>query len=263
MQVENGDGWRTALSLVRAVLEADGERERETARDAAFRFLSSSGKKHLLSLAHLLRPGTTMKAVQAAVVPLERRDRRARVADDTMGLRTSDFPVSRRRPARFAVVADNIRSAFNAGGLFRTADFFGAEKLVLCGYTPDPSNRQVAKTALGASDTVPWERAADVRDAIETLRSEGRAIYALETADAARSMFEFAPAVPCALVLGNERFGLDRDVLSLCDAVLEIPSFGAKNSLNVVSAFAVAAAFLRSKLPADPAPPPPAAGDMV
>ena len=241
------DGWKTALALVRAVLDADGEAEREAARDAAFRFLCASDRKHLLSIAHLLRPGTTLRAVQAAIVPLERHDRRARVTDAEMRVRDADAPDAVRRPAPFAVVADNIRSAFNAGGIFRTADFFGAERIVLCGYTPGPENAQVEKTALGAAGAVPWTRCADVRDAIDGLKKEGRAVYALETADGARNVFTFAPRMPCALVLGNERFGLDADVLALADEVLEIPSFGLKNSLNVVSAFAAAAAFLRAK----------------
>ncbi len=118
---------------------------------------------------------------------------------------------------------------------------------MLCGYTPGPDNPQVAKTSLGADEAVPWSRAADVRDAIDELKKNGAAVYALETADRAESAFTFEPRWPCALVLGNERFGLDSDVLAMADGVVEIPSFGRKNSLNVVSAFAVAAAFLRAR----------------
>ena len=143
------------------------------------------------------------------------------------------------------MVADNIRSAFNAGGLFRTADFFGVERLVLCGYTPGPENPQVRKTALGADETVPWEHAGDVRDVIDRLHADGYTVYALETADGAIDVSSVTPSFPCAIMLGNERFGLDPDVVAAADAVLEIPSLGMKNSLNVVSAFAVAAAFLR------------------
>jgi tRNA G18 (ribose-2'-O)-methylase SpoU len=144
------------------------------------------------------------------------------------------------------VVADNVRSAFNAGGIFRTADFFGVERLILCGYTPGPDNPQVKKTALGADETTPWERAGDVRDVVDRLHVEGRRVYALETADGATDIAACAPVWPCALLLGNERFGLDPDVVAMADEVLEIPSHGMKNSLNVVSAFAVAAAFFRA-----------------
>ena len=244
----SNEEWKEALRLVRAAFElADGTPEQEKARAAAFDFLRLAESKRILKLAHLLQPGATKRSIQAALVPLERVDTRAKVTDAEMGIRNTDV---RREPDRapFAVVADNIRSAFNAGGIFRTADFFGAEKLVLCGYTPTPDAPQVRKTALGADLATPWEAVGDVRDAIDALRAEGRAIYALETADSAHDIATFAPRLPCALLLGNERFGLDPDVVAMADEVVEIRSHGLKNSLNVVSAFAVAAAFLRAKM---------------
>lgn len=236
--------WKTALQLVRAALDEGTD----AARAAAFDHLRTASSKRLLGLAHLLQPGTTPRAIQAALVPLERVDTRAKVTDVEMGIRSTDRPA--RKPSatnglRFVAVADNIRSAFNAGGLFRTADFFGAERLILCGYTPDPENAQVKKTALGADETVPWEKAGDIRDVIDRLRADGFAIYALETADGAQDIAVAPLKSPCALLLGNERFGLDPDVVACADAVLEIPSHGTKNSLNVVSAFAIAGAFLR------------------
>ena len=181
-------------------------------------------------------------------MPLERVDKRAKVTDAEMGIRTTDNQARSVHPpsgGRLAVVADNIRSAFNAGGIFRTADFFGVERLVLCGYTPGPDNPQVKKTALGADETVPWEHAGDIRDVIDRLHAEGYFVYALETADGATDIATVTPSFPCAILLGNERFGLDPDVVAAADAILEIPSHGMKNSLNVVSAFAVAAAFFR------------------
>lgn len=239
--------WKQALALVRAAYEAmdaADDSAAEAARTAAFDFLRLSEEKRLIGLAHLLQPGATLRSVQAALVPLERVDRRVKVTDADMGIRTTDSPrIPERAP--FTVVADNVRSAFNSGGIFRTADFFGAERLVLCGYTPTPENPQVVKTALGAHETVPWEHAADVRDVIDRLHRSGIAVYALETADKAQNLMDFEPCFPCALLLGNERFGLDPDVVAAADVVLEIPSFGTKNSMNVVSAFAVAAAFLR------------------
>jgi tRNA G18 (ribose-2'-O)-methylase SpoU len=206
-----------------------------------------ASSRRILSLAHLLQPGATPRSIQAALVPLERVDRRARVTDAEIGIRCSDSPRPADR-APFTIVADNMRSAFNAGGLFRTAEFFGAESLVLCGYTPTPDSPQVAKTALGAADSLPWRRVPDVRDAIDSLRAAGVSIYALETADSARDVASFVPRLPCALLVGNERFGLDPDVVASADAVLEIRSHGAKNSLNVVSALAVACAFLRARM---------------
>ena len=101
------------------------------------------------------------------------------------------------------------------------------------------------KTALGADETVPWDHAGDIRDVIDRLHADGYVVYALETADGAADIATVTPSFPCALLLGNERFGLDPDVVAAADATLEIPSHGMKNSLNVVSAFAIAAAFFR------------------
>ena len=235
--------WKEALRLVQAAFDAPAD---DAVRATAFDFLRCAQSKRLIGLAHLLQPGATPRSIQAALVPLERVDKRARVTDAEMGIRTTDSAPGRADWAPFTVVADNVRSAFNAGGLFRTADFFGADRLILCGYTPGPDNPQVKKTALGADEATPWEHAGDVRDVIDRLHDEGRRVYALETADGATDIASCTPVWPCALLLGNERFGLDPDVVAMADEVLEIPSHGMKNSLNVVSAFAVAAAFFRN-----------------
>ena len=235
--------WKEALRLVQAAFDAPAD---DAVRATAFDFLRCAQSKRLVGLAHLLQPGATPRSIQAALVPLERVDKRARVTDAEMGIRTTDSAPGRADRAPFTVVADNVRSAFNAGGLFRTADFFGADRLILCGYTPGPDNPQVKKTALGADEATPWEHAGDVRDVIDRLHDEGRRVYALETVDGATDIASCTPVWPCALLLGNERFGLDPDVVAMADEVLEIPSHGMKNSLNVVSAFAVAAAFFRN-----------------
>ena len=230
--------WKEALRLVQAAFDAPAD---DAVRATAFDFLRCAQSKRLVGLAHLLQPGATPRSIQAALVPLERVDK-----DAEMGIRNTDAAPGRADRAAFTVVADNVRSAFNAGGLFRTADFFGADRLILCGYTPGPDNPQVKKTALGADEATPWEHAGDVRDVIDRLHDEGRRVYALETADGATDIASCTPVWPCALLLGNERFGLDPDVVAMADEVLEIPSHGMKNSLNVVSAFAVAAAFFRN-----------------
>ena len=233
--------WKKALRLVRAAFDDPTD---EAARAAAFDYLRTAESKRLIGLAHLLQPGATPRSIQAALVPLERVDKRAKITDAEMGIRTTDTP-GQCDKVPFTVVADNVRSAFNMGGIFRTADFFGADRLILCGYTPTPENPQVKKTALGADETTPWEHAGDVRDVIDRLHAEGRRVYALETADGATDIARFTPVFPCGLLLGNERFGLDPDVVAMADEVLVIPSHGMKNSLNVVSAFAVAGAFFR------------------
>lgn len=238
--------WKEALRLVREAFDMAGNSRGgyDAARAAAFDYLKSAKSERIVKLAHLLQPGASLRSVQAALVPLERVDARGKITDAEMGIRSNDAGrVPDRAP--YVAVADNIRSAFNMGGILRTADFFGVEKLYISGYTPAPDHPGVRKTALGADASVPWEAVPCVRDLIDRLRGMGYRIYALETSDNAKDISSFTPVFPNALLLGNERFGLDPDVVAMADEVLEIPSHGSKNSLNVVSAFAVAAAFFR------------------
>jgi tRNA G18 (ribose-2'-O)-methylase SpoU len=137
-------------------------------------------------------------------------------------------------------VADSLRSAFNVGGLFRTAECFGAESVWLCGYSATPEHPHVAEAALGADRLVPWRACSRTTDAIGDLRRAGRAVVALETVDGAPDLTVFRWSFPCALLLGNERFGLGPDLVAQADACVRIPVFGRKNSLNVVSAAAIA-----------------------
>ena len=126
--------WREACRLVKDALDFPDDDNR---RALAFNFLRTASSEKLVGLAHLLQPGATARSIQAALVPLERADRRTKVTDVEMGIRSSDI-YARDDKAPFVVIADNIRSAFNTGGIFRSADFFGAEKIILCGYTPSP-----------------------------------------------------------------------------------------------------------------------------
>jgi len=242
--------WREALRRVRAA--ADLPPSDRTAMLAAARaFLAAASSPRLRSLARLLAPGASDQSLVAALVPLERVDARTRITDADLGLTDTDRPPVPACPScsRFPLVAvaDNIRSAFNVGGLFRTADFFGVESLVLCGYTATPENPQVVRAALGAEQSVPWRSAENVRDAVKALKAEGRKIYALETAAGAQDVDSFPFEFPAALLLGSERFGLDPDVVAMADAVVAIPAHGVKNSLNVVVAFALAARALRAR----------------
>ena len=148
-----------------------------------------------------------------------------------------------RPPKRFpiAAVLDNIRSAYNVGAMFRTAECAYIAKLVLCGITAKPPHRKVEKTALGTTQLVPWEYFADTMEAVRKLKAEGWTVAALEITDESRPLqtvrrHEF----PLALVFGNEVTGVDERVLAAADTVLEIPQFGQKESLNVAVAFGVA-----------------------
>jgi 23S rRNA (guanosine2251-2'-O)-methyltransferase len=142
---------------------------------------------------------------------------------------------------------DNIRSAWNVGSIFRTADGTGISKLYLCGVTPTPDNDKVRKTALGAEKTVVWEKANNSLDLAEKLRSSGHLLWALEDTPNAKPLFEINygnVAAPVVLIVGNEICGVDPGLLALCDQVLSIPMLGMKQSYNVAVAFGMAASFL-------------------
>lgn len=135
------------------------------------------------------------------------------------------------------VVLQNIRSLYNVGSIFRTADAMRIERLVLTGYTPVPPNDAIAKTALGADRTVPWTHDASTLDAVRALRARGYKVFAVELAEGARDVSTLAPSdLPMALVLGNEIGGVSQEVLNACDGAVEIPMYGVKHSLNVAVA---------------------------
>ncbi len=141
------------------------------------------------------------------------------------------------------VLLDNIRSLYNVGSIFRTADGAGIRHLYLCGITPTPDNPKLAKTSLGAEQTVGWSYHTNAVDLIVGKR-EGYQVWALEETPAAQSLFE-PPPIPdktkILLVIGNEVTGVDPGIMDLCNAILHIPMRGTKRSLNVATAFGVAA----------------------
>lgn len=138
---------------------------------------------------------------------------------------------------------DNIRSTFNVGAMFRTADGAGLRHLYLSGLTPLPGNPRISKTALGAEFAVPWEYAPNGLQLAQSLKSEGKILWALETTPTACSLFKIQ-SIPAhqaiVLVVGNEVSGIDPQILELCDRTLFIPMFGYKHSLNVAVAFGIA-----------------------
>lgn len=133
------------------------------------------------------------------------------------------------------VVLDNVRSMNNVGSIFRTSDAFLVEAIHLCGYTPCPPHRDIHKTALGATETVPWEYAPDTAVLVDQLRKEGYRIYAVEQAEGSTSLeaFEYHGKERIVLIFGNEVDGVQDQVLALCDGCLEIPQAGMKHSLNI------------------------------
>ncbi|MCS7240153.1 MAG: RNA methyltransferase [Candidatus Bipolaricaulota bacterium] len=155
-----------------------------------------------------------------------------------------------RPPKRFPILAvlDNIRSAYNVGSMFRTAECAYISGLILCGITARPPHKEVEKTALGTTQLLPWRYFADTLEAVRALRSEGWTIAALEiTTDSAPIQTVKPEHFPLALVVGNEVTGVDDRALSEANLVVEIPQYGKKESLNVAVAFGVAIFLLVEK----------------
>ncbi len=147
----------------------------------------------------------------------------------------------RREVRRFdtVVVLDNLRSAFNVGSVFRTADGFGVGRLVLTGITPRPPSAKIDRSSMGTVETVRWEYEADVATALARLRAEAYRLYAVETADGATPLEKVRQFERAAFVFGNEEFGLSDAAISACDETVEIPLAGRKNSINVANACAI------------------------
>jgi len=140
------------------------------------------------------------------------------------------------RPLPVAVLLDNVRSLYNVGAFFRTADAAAVERLYLSGITGRPPKRAIAKTALGAEETVPWEHSWEPVAVIEGLRGRGFEIAAVETTVQAVDLFDWAPRFPVCVVFGHEVEGIRPAVSALCDTHVRIPMLGAKHSLNVATA---------------------------
>jgi len=146
---------------------------------------------------------------------------------------------------------DNIRSTFNVGAMFRAADGAGLRRLHLAGITPFPGHPRLAKTALGAEQSVPWLHHPDGAKAIANLKAEGMQLWALEGGEQAESIFTLPSTVspaPILLVVGNEITGIDPAVVSLCEKRISIPMLGFKKSLNVAIAFGIAIYSIRFNL---------------
>lgn len=140
------------------------------------------------------------------------------------------------------IVLDNIRSMHNVGSIFRTADGFRLEQLVLCGITAQPPHPELHKTALGAEGSVPWQYYSDSLEAVLDLQQRGYKICCLEQAEGSCSLVDFRPQPNerYALVVGNEVHGVRQELIDCADTCLEIPQYGSKHSLNVSVATGIA-----------------------
>ncbi|MFB9078822.1 RNA methyltransferase [Flavobacterium procerum] len=144
-----------------------------------------------------------------------------------------DFKKSKK--TSLILILDDIRSLHNIGSVFRTADAFLIEKIILCGITATPPNKEIHKTALGATETVAWEHHENVLEVIENLKKENVLTLAIEQVESAIFLqdFKVEKNQKYALVFGNEVYGVSQEAVAICDGCIEIPQLGTKHSLNI------------------------------
>ena len=152
--------------------------------------------------------------------------------DELNRVSTEEFKAQEKIP--LVVVMDNVRSMYNVGSVFRTCDAFSVERLLLCGITACPPHKEIAKTALGATESVDWAHYDTTVEAVTELKKQGYKVFAVEQVDTSVMLdrMEARSNEKTAIVLGNEVFGVDDAVLALCDGAIESPQDGTKHSLN-------------------------------
>lgn len=193
----------------------------------------------IAAIAPHLHPGMTLKQFASWIVPVERLLQKE-LRDDEFLIYSEDSSQKTIEKIPLVFVLHNLRSAFNVGSIFRTAECFGVSKIYLCGYTPLPTQDKLAKTSMGTSQLIEWEEVPKITDILKTLRAENYHVVGLETTSHAVPLQNDFAKNPTAFVLGNERFGLDPEALNLCNEVRKIDLRGQKNSLNVSVAAAIA-----------------------
>lgn len=138
-------------------------------------------------------------------------------------------------------VLDNIRSLYNVGSIFRTSDGAFIQGLYLCGYTPTPPRKEIMKTALGATESVPWKYFANPLDALAAAKKHGAKVCVLEQTTESKTYYTLRKSdFPLCLVVGNELTGVSPEVISAADMAIEIPMHGMKQSLNAAVAYGIA-----------------------
>ena len=151
---------------------------------------------------------------------------------DLQRINIEEFKSVKKTP--ITIVLDNVRSALNVGSVFRTADAFLIENIILCGITAQPPNKDIRKAALGATDSVNWEYSKNTMDAVNQLIEKDYYIVGIEQAENSTLLNEFElPKKPIAIIMGNEVNGVAQEVVDACNEVIEIPQFGTKHSLNI------------------------------
>ena len=139
------------------------------------------------------------------------------------------------------VILENVRSAYNVGSVFRTADAFLLQSIYICGYTAHPPHKEIKKTALGAEETMSWKYFKKINEAIDELRKAGYKIFAVEQAENSQPLqqVKFEKDEKLAVIFGNEVSGVEQSTMALTDGCIEIPQLGMKHSLNIATAAGV------------------------
>jgi len=144
-----------------------------------------------------------------------------------------EFKKSKKIP--ITILLENIRSAHNIGSVFRTADSFLINEIILCGISAQPPNKDIRKTALGSSESVEWKYEKNIDVAIQKLKDDGNKIISIEQTTNSISLENFKPSYSSkyAIIFGNEVNGIEQSTIDLSDLAIEIPQFGTKHSLNI------------------------------
>ena len=135
-----------------------------------------------------------------------------------------------------SILLDNVRSMYNVGSFFRTADGVALERLYLAGITGRPPKKEISKTALGADETVAWTPVDDAAALVQRLHGEGYEMAVIETSNHAVDLFDWEPRFPVCLIFGHEVDGVQPALLAACDTHVRLPMLGRKHSLNVATA---------------------------
>jgi len=169
----------------------------------------------------------------------ETRDRRKKNIVELTRCSVSDYRAMPKLPLR--VMADNIRSMYNVGAIFRTADAFCVEEVILAGISGCPPHQEISKTALGAEESVAWHHVGDAVAEAKRLQQDGWRVCALEQAHDSVPLQDFRVEPGCRylLVAGNEVDGVSQEIVDMADCVIEIPQRGIKHSLNVSSSASI------------------------
>ncbi|HHE38156.1 MAG TPA: TrmH family RNA methyltransferase, partial [Candidatus Cloacimonetes bacterium] len=191
-----------------------------------------SDNEELTKISGLINIQMDLRKFLSITVPLEHKIG-SNLKDNDFLILQKDGEKPEKKKIPLYLILDNLRSSFNVGSIFRTAECFGVSEILLCGYTATPENKKVRKTAMGTDKIVKWKYFERTEKAIEFLKNRNIKIYALETTSNAKPINEIEIPKSIALIFGNEALGISKEILRLTDKIVQIPLSGWKNSLNV------------------------------